>query len=237
MAGFPKTALLVGLMGLVGVMGLVACQPSPTEPTSVSEPGLSPASTGTGAAQTPTDDPGRAAQLRGLTDRLVELESQGDVSAQTTHELARLRALVAALTGQLTSGGGGGDGGGDGPPSPPPPSGPVTVSILGTRGSNSYSPNPVTPGGRTIVWQNDDVFAHRIVADDGSFDTGNLSGGASSAEVQAPAGGVDYHCSIHPSMVGTIGSGGGSAGGGGGSGGGGGGDTGGGSDPYALGGR
>ena len=220
MPRYPTTALLIGLISLV------ACQPNPTEPTSALEPGFSQSSTGTRTPQTATDEDGRA-RLRGLTDRLAELESQGDVSAQTTHELDRLRALIAALTGQLMTDGGGG--GGDGPP---PSSDPVTVSIVGTRGANSYSPNPVTPGSRTLIWRNDDVFAHRIVADDGSFDTGNLAGGATSAEVQAPAGGVGYHCSIHPSMVGSIGSGG-STNGGGGTGGGGGG--GGGSDPYALG--
>ena len=222
MTRFLTTALVLGLLGLV------ACQQSPTEPTSVSEVGRSSSLLGTGVPQTTTDDAGRA-ELRALTDRLTELESQGDVSAQTTHELDRLRALIAALTGQLMTDPGGGGGGA------PPPSGPVTVSILGTRGSNSFSPNPVSPNGRTLVWRNDDVFSHRIVADDGSFDTGNLAGGATSTEVQVPAGGGGYHCSIHPSMVGSIGSGGGTGGGGGGDPGGGGGDPGGGTDPYALG--
>jgi hypothetical protein len=104
-----------------------------------------------------------------------------------------------------TDDGGGGDGGGDDGEGedPPPMSNPVTVSILGLRGSDSFSPNPVSPGGQTVMWRNDDGFTHRIVADDGSFDTGNLVAGAASEMIQPSAGG--YHCSIHPSMVGSIG--------------------------------
>lgn len=204
---------------LVGLVGLAACQSSPMEPTSATESGLLPPSGETRTLQTAPDDDGRT-QLQSLTARLAEDQSPGGVSAQSTHELDRLRALIAALTGQLQSDGGGGGGA--------PPSDPMTVSILGTRGSNSFSPNPVSPGGRTLVWRNDDVFAHRIVADDGSFDTGNLAGGATSGIVQPPAGSIDYHCSIHPTMVGSIGSGGSSGGGNTGGGGG---------TPYALGGR
>ena len=78
------------------------------------------------------------------------------------------------------------------------------------------------------MWRNDDGFTHRIVADDGSFDTGNLLTGATSSMVQPPAGG--YHCSIHPTMVGSIGPAGEGTDGGGDTGAGDGG-------PYALGGR
>ena len=79
------------------------------------------------------------------------------------------------------------------------------------------------------MWRNDDGLTHRIVADDGSFDTGNLPAGATSSMVQPSAGG--YHCLIHPSMVGSIGPAGGGTGGGG--------DSGAGGEelPYALGGR
>jgi plastocyanin len=55
-----------------------------------------------------------------------------------------------------------------------------------------------------VSWTNTDRIVHRIVADDGSFDTGNLSQGQSSAAVQLPAAGKSYHCSIHPSMVGVV---------------------------------
>jgi plastocyanin len=56
-----------------------------------------------------------------------------------------------------------------------------------------------------VVWRNDDGVTHRIVANDGPFDTGNLLAGATSSMVQPPAGGLNYHCSIHPTtMFGSI---------------------------------
>lgn len=76
-----------------------------------------------------------------------------------------------------------------------------TVSILGERGSQSFSPNPASPGGQMVVWRNDDGVTHRIMANDGSFDTGDLVGGATSAPVSPPAGGLNYHCSIHPTTM------------------------------------
>ncbi len=199
---------------LAGLIGLAACDTGPTAPTSLTAPVSThtesgPAETSAGASD--------GVQLQSLTDRLAELQS-ADRSAQTQQELDRIRALIAALTSQLKPDEGGGGGGED-----PPTSNPVTVSIVGVRGSDSFSPNPISPGGQMVMWRNDDGLTHHIVADDGSFDTGNLVAGATSTMVQPPEGG--YHCSIHPTMVGSIG-GGDSTGGGGGGGG---------SDPYAVG--
>jgi len=81
----------------------------------------------------------------------------------------------------------------------------VTIAIVTTGGSNSFSPNPAAEAqGGTVAWRNADNTTHRIVADDGSFDTGNIAAGATSQAVMASAAGVNYHCSIHPAMVGTI---------------------------------
>jgi len=83
----------------------------------------------------------------------------------------------------------------------------VTVGIVADRGSQSFAPNPAAmTGGATIAWRNDDGVVHRIVANDGSFDTGNLAPGATSTPVTPPGAGANYHCSIHPTMVGAIGS-------------------------------
>ena len=81
----------------------------------------------------------------------------------------------------------------------------LTISILGERGSQSFSPNPASSGGQTVMWRNDNGVTHRIVANDGSFDTGDIVAGATSRMVQAPPGGLNYHCSIHPTtMFGAI---------------------------------
>lgn len=56
-----------------------------------------------------------------------------------------------------------------------------------------------------VVWRNTHGQTHRIMANDGSFDTGNISPGGASGAVTIPASGLNYHCSIHPTMVGAIG--------------------------------
>ena len=76
-----------------------------------------------------------------------------------------------------------------------------TISILGERDSQSFSPNPASPSGLMVVWRNDDGVTHRIVANDGSFDTGDILTGATSGMTQVPSGGVNYHCSIHPTTM------------------------------------
>ena len=59
--------------------------------------------------------------------------------------------------------------------------------------------------GETVTVYNDDQLLHRIVADDGSFDTGNMVPGASFT-LNAGATGtvVSYHCTIHSRMKGKM---------------------------------
>jgi plastocyanin len=90
-------------------------------------------------------------------------------------------------------------------PTPTPPSGIVTINVIGVNGAQSFSPNPVTlPAGQMVVWHNIDTITHRVVLNDGTLDTGNIDAGASSQPMAINMGGGPYHCSIHPSMVGTI---------------------------------
>ena len=81
----------------------------------------------------------------------------------------------------------------------------MTINVLGVNGAQSFSPNPATlPAGQMVVWHNIDSITHRVVLNDGTLDTGNLNPGASSQPMAINTGGGPYHCSIHPSMVGTI---------------------------------
>jgi plastocyanin len=82
----------------------------------------------------------------------------------------------------------------------------VTVTIMGQRNDQSFSPNPVPIAqGNVIVWQNNDNTVHRIVMNDGSFDSGNISPGASSTTMRLSSSGGSYHCAIHPTtMFGSI---------------------------------
>lgn len=106
-------------------------------------------------------------------------------------------------------------GGGDGystPTTPTPTTGgggtaaTVTVNINASSGSQAFNPNPAvmaTTG--TVAWANRDGAVHRIVANDGTFDTGDIAPGATSRAITVAAAGVNYHCTIHPTMVGAVG--------------------------------
>ena len=112
-------------------------------------------------------------------------------------------ALAASQCGGDSGGNNAGGGGGGNPAGPgtSPPT--VTVSIARTQGNQSYVPNPVpVSSGERVVFQNNDAVAHRIVMNDNSVDFGNLAPGASSAPMAVGSG--DFHCTIHPSMVGSI---------------------------------
>lgn len=120
-------------------------------------------------------------------------------------EIPFRRAIVALTLGTIACGGGG-----DSPTSPSPGGGTsasVTIAIVSTADAQSYQPNPATmTSAGTVVWRNNDGVVHRIVANDGSFDTGDIAPGTTSRTVQPPAGGTNYHCSLHPAMIGGIGS-------------------------------
>jgi plastocyanin len=94
-------------------------------------------------------------------------------------------------------------GGSSGNPASPSPNA-STIRVVAENGAQSFTPNPAQ-GSQSVVFRNDHNDTHRMVANDGSFDTGDLAAGAVSGAVQPPAGGVNYHCSIHPAMVGAIG--------------------------------
>lgn len=88
-----------------------------------------------------------------------------------------------------------------------PGSGPttVTITITSNNGVQSFSPNPASiQNGQLVVWRNADTVTHRVVLNDGSLDTGDLPPGASSAAISWVAEAAQYHCSLHPTMVGSV---------------------------------
>jgi plastocyanin len=81
----------------------------------------------------------------------------------------------------------------------------VTISIVGERGAQSFAPNPAAASrGQTIAWRNTDGVVHRIVFNDGVLDTGTIAPGAASAPMALPSDGANYHCVLHPGMIGAI---------------------------------
>jgi plastocyanin len=120
--------------------------------------------------------------------------------------LARMAIVTTVVCGTWAcTGSGSGSGPSGTTATAPNAAGAVTVNIVGINGDQSFSPNPATlPMGQTIIWHNADAITHRVVVNDGSADTGNLAPGASSQPMTLRVGGSQYHCSIHPAMIGSI---------------------------------
>lgn len=92
----------------------------------------------------------------------------------------------------------------------PAPTRDVTI-VDGASGltTTAFDPNPFTISLATktaVKWVNDDATTHTIVPDvAGSFTgSGNLGPNSSFQAVFTAPGSYDYHCGIHPGMVGTI---------------------------------
>jgi plastocyanin len=58
--------------------------------------------------------------------------------------------------------------------------------------------------GDTVKWTNKDSVTHQLVGDKGEFDSGPMAGGDTFSFTFDTPGTIAYHCTIHPSMVGTI---------------------------------
>jgi len=116
-------------------------------------------------------------------------------------------AVIALGLGMWACGGNGYSSGNATSPTPSPGgSGVVTINVVAINGAQSFSPNPATmPAGQMVVWHNVDTTTHHVVLNDRSVDTGDLAPGASSQPMTiGGTGGGQYHCSIHPVMVGSI---------------------------------
>lgn len=81
---------------------------------------------------------------------------------------------------------------------------PLSISIVASFGSGAFTPNPIQAAvGATIVWTNKDSTLHNIVLDEGTV-VGDVAPGRSSAPMALTTATASYHCTIHPSMVGSI---------------------------------
>ncbi len=58
--------------------------------------------------------------------------------------------------------------------------------------------------GTKITWTNNDGFAHHVLGNNGGPDSGILAAGASYSYTYTTVGSFPYHCSIHPSMTGSV---------------------------------
>jgi plastocyanin len=77
----------------------------------------------------------------------------------------------------------------------------VEVTIKGMK----FTPGSVTiKAGQSVTWTNNDQRDHTVVADDGSFNSGNLGPGASFTHKFAKSGKFKYACALHPRMKGVV---------------------------------
>lgn len=75
-----------------------------------------------------------------------------------------------------------------------------TVTIDSTR----FQPSDLrVAAGDTIVWQNNDLFPHTATAQ-GRFDSGSIAQDRSWRYTVTERGVIDYICTFHPTMKGTI---------------------------------
>jgi plastocyanin len=70
----------------------------------------------------------------------------------------------------------------------------------------SFSPNPASVRvGQQIRWRNVDSTSHTATQNGGGFNTGVIAPGQTSAPITISAAAtLGYHCSLHPTMVGTL---------------------------------
>jgi plastocyanin len=59
--------------------------------------------------------------------------------------------------------------------------------------------------GQQVRWHNTDSIVHTATQNGGGFDTGLISPGATTAPITVSVPGtLNYHCEVHPSMVGAL---------------------------------
>jgi plastocyanin len=69
----------------------------------------------------------------------------------------------------------------------------------------AFSPATLTiKVGTTVTWTNKDSTTHTVISDNGVFQSGNMAPNATFTYTFNNAGTFPYHCSIHPSMKGTV---------------------------------
>lgn len=87
------------------------------------------------------------------------------------------------------------------------PSSTVNTKVQETVSISNFSFLPqslVIKAGMLVTWTNNDTVSHTVTADDGTMNSGSIQPGSSFSHTFEKAGTVGYHCTIHPTMQGTI---------------------------------
>jgi len=69
----------------------------------------------------------------------------------------------------------------------------------------AFNPSTITiTANTTITWTNKDGIAHTVTSNTGLFDSESISSNGTYSHLFATAGSFPYHCTIHPTMTGTV---------------------------------
>lgn len=80
-----------------------------------------------------------------------------------------------------------------------------TTVVAATVVDNTWSQPVNAKVNDVITWTNGDGVPHKVALDDNSCAmSANIAGGSSKSLVFSKAGTYPFHCSVHPSMKGTI---------------------------------
>jgi plastocyanin len=114
----------------------------------------------------------------------------------------RWLALIFAALALTAAACGGDDGGGEGASSEGCPDGAVVIRMVDIK----FDPEDATAdAGQQICWTNEDSIDHNAVAESGAeFESELFGKGETFTTTVESAGTVEYVCTIHPGMVGTI---------------------------------
>ena len=93
-------------------------------------------------------------------------------------------------------------------PAAPPPAASSSVTIptgAAALGNRAYMPDDVNVAvGATVTWMNIDSVSHTSTSDASGWNSGTLAPGAQFSFAFQTAGTFQYHCAIHPGMIGTV---------------------------------
>jgi len=93
-------------------------------------------------------------------------------------------------------------------PTPSPTGGSSSVSVVSgaeSLGNRAYSPDQVSISvGDTVTWTNNDSIAHTSTSDASTWNSGVVAAGGRFSFTFQNAGTFNYHCTIHPGMVGSV---------------------------------
>jgi plastocyanin len=81
---------------------------------------------------------------------------------------------------------------------------PSRTHVLKITGFQFVPPRVTVAVGDTLTWVNEDIVPHTATAATGAWDSGTIAAKGRATIVIRASGRVEYRCTLHPSMRGTV---------------------------------